>query len=251
MNLGDFCRETKSLFLDLAKGDMNAKEKIVRKMGKLEIEYSEIFTTIVSQKEWENNECEDIQQKICILLLEDKLTYGPSMASLRTYLRQIIVNLLLDGCRKKKTVKKYQKEKLKSEKEGEERDKVVWEESSAGIKLKPECYAEVQMQSCLGRVVLKLCYPYFFQYEFEPDETRLMIQKGVKIDELRKRLKAEVEDRLEKEHKNIAVSAEWVGKWLGLSRDCIDQHLKRLRQRLTWLQKGNLRHALAESECAK
>ena len=257
MNLHEFCNDSQVLeyLHQLHEGDLNAKKFIADKMGGLSIEHFEIGKCFASQckitlgsKEWEQVK-EDIQQKlVCDKLLVCKFSFRPTKGKLQTFITTIVVRMAIDEHRSRCKAIKFPMDEAKID---EEKISFVWPLKKKPqvppiLRLKKECYREVQMQSCLRRTILKLWRPYFFEYEFEPDEMAFLQSKKLDLVKIKIQMQQLIKKELKTDHRDITISSNNIAEWLQMGSNAVDRHLTVLRQKLSWLRKENLQNALAE-----
>lgn len=250
MNFYEFCNDSEVLqyFDELALGGGETKHLIAEKWAEVSIQYCELPKNLpLNEKEWENIR-EDIQHDFLIdKLYNNKVNFKPEMAKLSTYLMTILARQILQLKREKSLKNDNVLEEVENDAPLFEEDISDTFAKKESLVLKKACLREVQVQSCLRRTILKLSYPYFFNYEFEPDEESLLTSKGNCITKLKSELQDEMAKRVENKSKLITISPDKIAKWLAFSkRNTVERHLCVLRKRLSWLRKENLRNALAE-----
>ncbi|WP_372365117.1 hypothetical protein [Candidatus Uabimicrobium sp. HlEnr_7] len=198
---------------------------------------------------------ESIRDALIDKLLGNKLNYyDPQKSKLITYLTTVVVNIILQikrsetlqvGERKiAKTISFELFPKLENLNNIAHEQQMAYQAPS--IKLKDEIYYEIQRLTCLRRTILKLWLPYFFNYRFDPDEKHLLIKCEQQVRKIQHQLQELILELINNGNKNPHVSPEKIANWLKKTRNAIDRHLTVLRTKLTWLQKGSLKNALAE-----
>lgn len=174
----------------------------------------------------------DIQQQLCLKILENQIPYQPQRGPLKSLLLTIIRNLWIDLVRS-----------LQSKKIHPDSHEILTTLLTSThnphppyLPLKKEYQIQIQLLNTKERLFLKLAFPYLFQYKLQPDERSLLPPTFPSSPEEQKIYLQQtfLEEALEKG--KIRTPSQTLQKWLNLpSIAAVDTYLYRLKQKLPWL----------------